>query len=69
MLLKVVTNGIRLDFLRFFWVRVSLRGFSLALLICFDTSSSLQPLFMNFSCSDLQLWWSSLSIEQIFLTL
>ena len=39
--LKVVTNGIQLQFLRVFWVRVSLRGFSLALLICFDTSSSL----------------------------
>ena len=39
--LKVVTNGIRLQFLQVFWVRVSLRGFSLALLICFDTSSSL----------------------------
>ena len=39
--LKVVTNGIRLDFLRDFLVRVSLRGFSLTLLICFGISSSL----------------------------
>ena len=36
--LKVVTNGIRLQFFQVFWVRVSLRGFSLAFLICFDTN-------------------------------
>ena len=66
--LKVVTNGIRLHFLRVFGLGCLCMVF-FSLVDLFRTSSSLLPLFMNFSCSDLQLWRSSLSVEQILLTL